>query len=352
MATRRFQQLAGIAIGITAVGWGTAVPAHAEGRRLVMPGESIQRAVDAAEPGDTVLVMPGTYRESVQVGVPDLTLRGAGPGTVITPPAVTAGSACARAGDGICVTGAAGDPVADVRIESLTVSGFAKYGIAASGTDRLTVRHVVAEDNGQYGISQEKSTGSRLIGNRAVGNGQAGIFLANFIAAEGGALDTEDAVISGNTLTGNRIGVVVRRARNLTVDHNVMSGNCGGVFVVGDEGHPRAGALSVRHNTVVANNRYCAANSRLPYIQGTGIVLTGVEDTVVAHNTVTDNVGASPLSGGIVLFPSFSGGPDTDNTIEDNTAVRNGPADLADRDTGTNSFAGNACRVSQPLGHC
>lgn len=362
MATRRIQQLAGIAVGIAAAGLCTAPSAHAVGVHVVMEGQSIQKAVDAARPGDTVLVLPGTYQESVRISTPNLTLRGSGPKTVIAPPAVTptatgpdsgSSDACARAGDGICVTGTAGHRVAGVDVESLTVRGATMDGVAGSETQAMTVRHVVVRNSGRYGISQEKSVQGRLVRNEATDNTEAGIFLANFTDAEGGALDTEGTAISGNTVSGNRIGVVVRRVRDMTVSDNVMTGNCGGVFVVGDEGVPRGGDLTVSDNEITANNKFCAATSRLPVIQGTGVVLTGVERTVVTGNEITDNVGTSPLSGGIVLFRSFTGGLNSSNTIENNVAMRNGPADLADRDAGPgNTFTGNSCQVSVPAGRC
>ncbi|MDJ0345178.1 right-handed parallel beta-helix repeat-containing protein [Streptomyces sp. H10-C2] len=372
MPSRRARHLAGIAaclVTTSVLGLGAAPPVQAAGRQIVRPGESIQQAVDRARPGETILLLPGTYRGSVLVTVPDLTIRGAGSTTVITPaaPAVRTpgaagaaagseptGGSCAAPGHGICVLGTAGHRVAGVRIESLTVSGFAKNGVSGSETDRMTVRDVLVENNGEQGISQEKSIRGRLVGNHARHNGQAGIFLANDAYAEGGALDTEGAVIKGNDLTGNRIGTVLRRARNLTVELNSITGNCAGVFVIGDEGRPRGGALTVRGNRVNENNTYCPPNARLPYLQGIGIVLTGVEDTLVTRNQVNGNVGASPMSGGVVLFHSFVGGPDINNTIRGNEAVGNGPADLADRDRGAgNTFSGNTCRISEPAGrHC
>src|ERR1700748_839096 len=54
--------------------------------RVVAPGDSIQRAIDASHPGDTVLVRAGTYRENLTVTVPDLTLRGESTDQVILRP--------------------------------------------------------------------------------------------------------------------------------------------------------------------------------------------------------------------------------------------------------------------------
>jgi len=352
MPRRSARYLAGVSTVLLA-SLGAASPAHAATWHLVHPGESIQHAVDHARPGDTVQLLPGTYRESVLVTVSDLTIRGMGRAVVIEPGAAAPGNACASAGHGICVTGTADRTVSNVRIESLTVEGFTKNGINASGTDRLQVRNVLVQDNGQQGISQEKSTRALILGNEARNNGQAGVFLANAVTEEGGAIDTGGTVITRNRLTGNRIGVVIRRARALSVEDNSMTGNCGGVFVVGDEGVPRAGALTVRRNHVYENNKYCPPNPRLGYIQGTGILVTGAEDTLVTGNRVEDNIGASEMSGGIVLFRSLVGAANARITVEDNVVLRNGPADLADRDTGTgNTFAGNTCRVSEPAGHC
>ncbi|WP_236652380.1 right-handed parallel beta-helix repeat-containing protein [Streptacidiphilus neutrinimicus] len=320
---------------------------------LVHPGQSIQAAVDAAAPGDTVLVSAGHYHESVLLRTDGVTLRGAGPLTVLSPPDGAADGACAALGDGICVFGTPGHPVADVSIESLTVSGFRVDGLSASGTDGLTVRSVQAQDNGQQGISEEKSSRSRVVGNTAHGNGQAGVFLANVVDGKGEGIDTGGTRVAGNRLYGNRFGVVVRRLRDLDVTQNTVTGNCGGVFVVGDDTRPRAGDLTVRDNLVNANNSYCPATDRLPYIQGSGIVLTGVEQTLVTGNEVDGNAGASPLSGGIVLFRSYVGGPSTDNTVRDNLVLDNRSADLADRDGGArNVFVANLCRVSEPSGRC
>jgi nitrous oxidase accessory protein NosD len=336
----------------------SALPVQAASFQVVHPGESVQQAVDRAHPGDTILLLPGTYRGSVLITVSGVTIRGAGGATVITPAAGATGSAteplggsCATPTHGICVLGTPGHRVTGVVIESLTVSGFAKNGISGSETDRMTVRDVLVEHNGEEGISQEKSTRGVLTDNQARDNGQAGIFVTNIAFGKAGGLDTEGTVIADNTMTGNRFGADLRRARNLAFQDNTVTGNCSGVFVVGDDGVPRAGALTVHDNQVSANNKYCPPAGRLPYLQGIGIVLTGVEDTVLTDNWIYGNVGAAPMSGGIVLFRSYKGGPDTGNRIAGNTVVNNMPADMADRDGGPgNTFTGNVCRTFEPAG--
>ncbi|GAA3305910.1 right-handed parallel beta-helix repeat-containing protein [Streptomyces cinereospinus] len=317
--------------------------------------------MDAARPGDTVLVLPGTYHESVTVRTPGLTLRGSGHRTVIRPAARQAAPgtrkatvSCAGSGNGICVIGEKNKALKDVTVADLKVTGFPKVGLFALGTDHLTVQRVAADANGQWGIAQEHSTRGVLRHNIARRNGDAGLFLANNVKAEVGATDTKGTLVERNYLADNRIGVTVRRLRNLTVAHNHVTGNCAGLFVVGDENKPRAGALTVRGNRVERNNKYCAKTARLPFLQGSGIVLTGAEQTLVTRNVVTGHSGSSPLSGGIVLFKSMVGVTSERNRITGNHLRNNAPADLVDQEAAAsaNAFDTNTCGASRPAGLC
>ncbi|MFG2682210.1 nitrous oxide reductase family maturation protein NosD [Streptomyces sp. NPDC048392] len=338
-------------------GLGAAPASSVAMTHVVHPGESIQKAVDAAESGDTVLVTPGTYHESVRVSTPGLTLRGVGRSTVIRPsPKKAVDNTCAEGGNGVCVIGTGDENVKGVTVADLTVTGFTRSGVFSMATDGLTVRNVTAVKNGVWGIAQEQSVHGIIRGNTARDNGDAGIFLANTVKTEAGAADTEGTLVAHNRLEGNRIGVTVRRLRNLAVADNHITGNCAGVFVVGDENKPKAGDLVVRDNHIVRNNRSCPKTERLDALQGSGIVLTGTEKVLVADNVVEGNSGRSPLSGGIVLFKSFVGVTSEKNEINGNTLRDNSPADLVNTETAAtgrnNTFQGNTCGVSKPAGMC
>ncbi|MCI3242742.1 MULTISPECIES: right-handed parallel beta-helix repeat-containing protein [Streptomyces] len=342
---------------VVGTGLGAAPPAGHHDVHVVWPGQSIQKAVDAAESGDTVLLAPGTFHESVKVTTPGLTLRGMGRSTVLEPgtkkSAEKASESCSEGGNGICVVGTKDRDLQGVTIASLTVTGFARTGVFAMATDGLTVRDVTAVKNGVWGIAQERSVRGVIRDNTAKDNGDAGVFLANTIKEEAGASDTHGTVVDSNRLEGNRIGVTVRRLRNLTVMRNHLTGNCAGVFVVGDENKPKTGALAVRDNFVAQNNKSCPKTDRLDALQGSGIVVTGAEDTAVTGNVVKDNAGKSPLSGGIVLFKSFVGVTSDRNRITGNVLKGNAPADLVNTDPGKdNTFQGNSCRASKPAGLC
>ncbi|WP_395571685.1 nitrous oxide reductase family maturation protein NosD [Streptomyces sp. BK79] len=338
-------------------GLGAAPASAGHMTHVVHPGQSIQKAVDAAEAGDTVLVTPGTYHESVTVSTPGLTLRGMGRGTVIEPSTKKAtDSTCAADGNGICVTGTKDEKVKGVTVADLTVTGFTRTGVYSKATDGLTVRNVTAVENGVWGIAQEQSIHGIFRNNTARDNGDAGIFLANNVKAEEGAVDTQGTEVAHNLVEGNRIGITVRRLRNLAVAANHVTGNCAGVFVVGDENKPAGGDLVVRDNHVVRNNKSCPKTERLEALQGSGIVLTGVEKVLVADNTVEGNSGTSSMSGGIVLASSMVGTANSKNEVNGNRLRDNSPADLVNAGTGdtakSNTFSGNTCGASKPAGLC
>ena len=142
--------------------------------------------------------------------------------------------------------------------------------------------------NGVWGIAQEQSTRGVFRDNTARDNGDAGIFLANTVKEEAGATDTEGTVVEHNRLEGNRIGVTVRRVRNLhrrgQPPHRQLRRRVRRRRREQAEGRR---ADRPRQHASSENNKSCPKTARLAALQGSGIVLTGAEDTLVTRNVIT-----------------------------------------------------------------
>ncbi|MEU8340855.1 right-handed parallel beta-helix repeat-containing protein [Spirillospora sp. NPDC048832] len=353
------RQIFAASVGTAVVLAGLAAPAaagQADGGKagrthVVRPGHSIQKAVDRARPGDTIRLKAGYYAGGVLVRK-RLTIRGEGNKTVLRP---GRHDNCAKAkapGMGICVIGRAKHPVTGTTIRNLTVRGFKANGVHGMYTDRLTVLAVLAKNNGEYGIAEFRSTRGQFVWNWTLDNeADAGLYVGDIANARG-------TQVANNHTSGNTLGVLVRHAHHVTVRDNEVSRNCVGVALVDDGQKGGQGHNKVWNNKVVENNRSCAAHGSVPPFGGTGVLLFGGEHNSIAKNTVKDNRGRLPYSGGIVLFPGVapqngSARPARFNLVEANTAFGNRPYDLVDRSgSKTNRFKRNKCRTSNPRGLC
>src|SRR5918997_6022468 len=100
---------------------------------VVEPGESIQKAINAADPGDTIVVK-GVHREDVVIRKDGIKLRGKD--AVIKPPA-RADSPCSKVWgpEAICVLGDVNLDTLEVksRVKDVSVSGFTIRGFQEGG---------------------------------------------------------------------------------------------------------------------------------------------------------------------------------------------------------------------------
>jgi nitrous oxidase accessory protein NosD len=313
---------------------------------VVHPGQSIQAAVDRAAPGDTVLILPGHYRQSVLVAKDHLRIRGSGTGpggTVIEPPAHPS-AACADSG--ICVLDPAGlRTIVGTRVDNLEVRNFEQDGVVGVGTRGLVVRNVKAWNNDRYGITKFNSTGGQFLHNVATGSEDAGIYIGDSPMA--------NTFIAGNDVWNNGFGILARNAQHTSIQFNNVHDNCIGIFVWWLPGV--AGESNISFNTAQHNNRFCARSEEVRFnYSGSGIALMGAHDVVVQDNSVLGNRGGTRVSGGIVVLSGkFDGGPvSTGNTVRGNTAFGDAPADIVNRSGGRNTFRGNFCTRSIPDGLC
>jgi nitrous oxidase accessory protein NosD len=328
---------------------------------VVGPGQSIQAAVNKADPGDTVLVEPGVYHQSVQIRTDGITLRGSGDmpgGTFIKPPKSIPRTLCngAFGPTGVCIlakkldpkTGAVITPVSNDTVTELSVIGFTGNGVFGYGTDGLQVTEVHAVNDGGYGISRFVSTSTVFADDTAIGNHEAGFYVGDSPQAQ--------TVVRDDKAFGNQFGIFIRHARHVTVEDNLVRGNCQGILVL-DDGQPGgAGNATITDNRAVANNKFCPKNPETPALQGGGILLLGATHTQVEGNSVAGNAGKQVNSGGIVVASAhaLSGGSNPQfDTITGNTAFRDQPADLIWDGTGIgNTFTDNECATSIPSGLC
>src|SRR5919201_2821378 len=122
---------------------------------------TIQAAVTAAAPGATILVCPGTYRESVTITKNDLRIRAKGaPGAVVL--------------DGMAQTLFAGfyiQNASGILINGFRIQNFHEAGILLDNGDGNRIRKNITTGAHHDGIElRQGSSGNRIVRNRSIDN--------------------------------------------------------------------------------------------------------------------------------------------------------------------------------------
>ncbi len=243
---------------------------------------TIQDAVDAARPGDLVLVAPGVYRESVLVVTPDLTIRGVDRNTVLL-------DGRGGLGTGIRVVDTGG-----VAVENLTVRNYSQTGLTWIDAAGFRASHVTAYDNGRRGVEVFDSVDGLVEQVWTSGSGEAGLHLSQ--------CDPCRIVVDGVTAVDNGTGILlVNAGRELQVVRSTVRSNRSGVVL-----HSTSFSLcSPQQGATIAGNRI-GPNARrdLPVgdvgivADNSGIAVLGGRDDEVVSNLVTGEPGF-----GIVVAP-------------------------------------------------
>ncbi len=125
-----------------------AVPTLAQGTIFeVKDGESIQQAVLEAQPGDTVMVFPGTYRETVYIDKNDIVLLG-----VVQEGNWPTLDGKKELNDAILYSGS------DITIDSFKITNYKGNGIMGQAGNNFVIRNNLVIDTGVYGIFPQFGT--------------------------------------------------------------------------------------------------------------------------------------------------------------------------------------------------
>lgn len=332
------------ALGIAVLAISTTAEAKVH---RVFPGQSIQGAIDAAKPGDTILVEPGTYKETyispagrkygLRISKDNLRLIGRVKPGVRNSGKVrllydgvaddrTYGAGVYAAPDGcdfnVSADSALGKECKERKIRGFyirgfTVEGFPVNGIQTRWVDGFEFVRNESVNNLNNGIYPTLSANGLLQNNVSYGSLDTAMWVAG----------SENVRVVGNELHGSVIGFEITVSNNVWVTRNRIYDNTVGIglFHPNGAGNPPLPVMAnwvIEFNDVRNNNRPNAAlpgtfQSFVP--PGIGILLAGVSDHVIAKNTVVGNDFV-----GIAALGWCTANDGTPNNCTDNPPVYNG----------------------------
>ncbi len=279
----------------------------------VHEGDSIQSAVEAAQPGDTILVHPGVYRETVYVDKDDITLRG-----VVQDGEWPTLEGDKQLNDAILYSGNG------FTVEWFKITHYKGNAIMGQAGNNFSIRNNWIIDTGVYGIFPEFGENGLIENNVLSGIEDAAIYV--------GMCDYID--VRNNHVFENVAGIEIENSRHALVEGNIAHDNTGGILVFITPGLPIKTSYDaiVRRNTVINNNtpNFAIPGSLVSTIPaGTGIIVNSGDDVVIEDNIITGNntagiiVTSQDFATGVAGDPASDPNPDRVQIL-DNVMFNNG----------------------------
>lgn len=286
---------------------------------VVKDGESIQGAVEKAQPGDTIQILPGTYRETVFIDKDNISLMGVirGGDWPVMDGEGKRNDAVLYSGDG-------------VRIENLKIVKYKGNAIMGQAGSNFVIRHNWIVDTGVYGIFPQLGQNGLVEYNVLTGIEDAAIYIGM----------SDNIHVAHNEVYGNVAGIEIENSRHAIVENNMVYDNAGGILTFITPGLPIKTTVDViiRNNFIVGNNHKNFAEpgsivSGVP--SGTGIIIMAADDVVVENNVIRDNKNAGVIVvdhksfANITIDPEADPNPDRVQLLR-NLYINNGYEPIAD----------------------
>ena len=245
----------------------------------VKEGESIQAAVNQAQPGDWIKVMPGIYKETVYIDKDDITLSG-----VIVEGNWPTLEGEHKLNDAILYSGN------NFTVENFLITHYKGNGVMGQAGNNFIIRNNMIIDTGVYGIFPEFGKNGVIEYNVLTGIEDAAIYVGM----------CDNIHVAHNEVFGNVAGIEIENTRHAIVEDNYAHDNTGGILVFITPGLPIKTTYDVilRDNFVVNNNleNFGAPGSIVAGIpKGTGILIMAGDEVTMQNNVITGNDNAGIL---------------------------------------------------------
>ncbi|KAH7131813.1 pectin lyase fold/virulence factor [Dendryphion nanum] len=332
-----------------------AAPSNKYDCDRVYPGQSIQKAIDRARPGDRIEVYGGTYQEQLTIKKSGIQLVGKN-GATLRPPAKFCNNLCSGLSQtldkketeaGICIHGkgieldkyeaehrkvkSVGAFIENVSVTGFTVIGFDGENIALVGGKNTKISNNTLIDGGRYGFLTAGSKGTTAESNTI------STTPLNFIAMCQD--DYADAVFANNVITGYFTGLCSQTPGGLATKNNVTN------VCVGGAADPGVNGAQIIDNFISTRRNDCEA------MYGVGIIVYGAIESIIKDNTI-EKINNNGVGVGIYVTKGPKGEVATGNVIRKNT-LRANDFDIYDDSTGVNDFGSNVCTTgSVPPNAC
>ncbi len=279
----------------------------------IKPGDSIQEAVKAAQPGTTIKIMPGTYSETVYIDKDSIHLIG-----VIEKGRRATLDGLGKLNDAILYSGN------NIKVENLFITRYKGNGIMGQAGNNFEIRNNVIANTGVYGIFPQLGKNGLVEHNVVSGIEDAAIYIGM----------SDNVQVSHNDVFDSVAGIEIENSRHCVVENNFVYNNTGGILAFITPGLPIKTTYDViiRNNFVADNNHpnFGAPGSTVAGIPaGTGILVMAADQVIIEDNIIKNNKNTGILivdhahAANVTADPESEPNPD-EITILNNTMLNNG----------------------------